>query len=83
MKRILFDARALEHPQPLEQGVRHLAQMDHESYLHMIHRKNPLPLLQMAQERGYQTLSQQDDEGVWHILITKNPNIRLKELPDV
>jgi len=83
MKKILFDARELEHPQPLEEGVRHLSQMDQDSYLYMIHRKNPIPLLQMAKERGYQTFSQEDSNGIWHILIAKNPNISLEELLNV
>ncbi len=83
MKRIVFDARELEHPQPLEEGVRHLAEMDHESYLHMIHRKNPVPLLQIAQKQGCQTLSYENADGIWHILITKNPTINLQELRDV
>ena len=83
MKKVLFDARELEHPLPLEQGVQHLSQLCDESYLYMLHRKNPIPLLQMAQERGYTTLSHEESDGVWHILITKAKDIDLKELLDV
>ena len=83
MHKIVLDARELEHPQPLEQAVAILSQMDHESYLFMIHRKNPIPLLEMAKQRNYPTLSIQKEENLWHILISKNPNINLKELADV
>ena len=83
MKKILLDARELEHPQPLEMGVKYLSEMDQDSYLYMIHRKNPVPLLQMAKERGHQTLSHEDQNGIWHILITKSKEIDLKDLLDV
>lgn len=83
MQKILFDARELEHPQPLEKGVKHLLEMDEDSYLYMIHRKNPLPLLKMAEERAYQTLSHEDKNGIWHILISKTEEIDLKALLDV
>ncbi len=79
MQKLVLDARALEHPKPLEEAVRLLQQMDETAYLHMIHRKNPIPLLQMAKERGYRTLSIEKPQGTWHIFITKNPQIDLKE----
>jgi hypothetical protein len=63
MQKILFDARELEHPQPLEKGVKHLLEMDEDSYLYMIHRKNPLPLLKMAEERVRKRESEEIPEG--------------------
>ncbi len=83
MKKIRFDARELEHPKPLEIGTAYMTEMDRESYLYMLHRKNPTPLLMIAKERGYRTLSYEDEKGIWHILIAKDPDIALERLLDV
>lgn len=83
MRKIAFDARGLEHPKPLEEAVALLQKMDEKSYLYMRHRKNPLPLLQLAQEHGFTSLSHEHAPGEWHILITKADSVDLKELLDV
>ncbi len=80
MRKILFDARELEHPQPLEESVRRLSQLGEEEYLYMLHRKQPLPLLQMAQQHGFRTHAHEDAKGVWHIVITKMESVNLKDL---
>lgn len=80
MKKIALDARELEHPEPLVQATRILQGLDDGSYLYMLHRKQPIPLLDLASEQGFQTLSFQDDTKNWHILICKNPDIDLREL---
>jgi hypothetical protein len=78
--KIYLDARELEHPKPLEQAIKSLRELDSESYFYMLHRKNPIPLLDMAQEQGFITLSREDQTGTWHILIAQNPTITLEEL---
>jgi hypothetical protein len=83
VKKVLFDARELQHPLPLERGVEHLTELTEESYLYMLHRKNPIPLLQVAQQHGYETLSHEDSDGNWHIVITRAKDIKLQELLDV
>jgi len=80
--KISLDTRALEHPQPMEEALKVLETLDDTSYLHMKHRKNPIPLLQLAQSRGYKTLSRTDQDGTWHILFTKATQ-DLEELLDV
>ena len=80
LKKIDLDARELEHPKPLEHAIRALRELDDESYFYMLHRKNPIPLIDMAHEQGFKTLSREDETGNWHILIAKDPAIELEEL---
>jgi len=80
LKKIALDARELEHPKPLELAMKALRELDDEHYFYMIHRKNPIPLLDMASEQKFQVLNQEDENGNWHILISKVPSINLSEL---
>jgi len=82
VKKIKLDARDLEHPVPLQLALNHLQQMREEEFLYMVHRKNPIPLLEVAKVKGYRYLSREHN-GIWHILISKNKNINLEELLDV
>ncbi|NPA50128.1 MAG: DUF2249 domain-containing protein [Epsilonproteobacteria bacterium] len=75
-----LDAREMEHPKPLELAVRILRELDNESYLYMVHRKEPHPLLAIAREHNLNFLSYKDKNEIWHILITPNSNIELKDL---
>lgn len=69
---VKLDARDLEHPKPLELSIKALQELDTESYFYMIHRKNPIPLLELASEQGFQVLSREDAQGDWHVFISKN-----------
>jgi hypothetical protein len=80
LKKIDLDARELAHPKPLEHAMKALQKLDNNSYFYMLHRKNPIPLVDMAQEQGFNTLSTEDEAGIWHILVAKNPAIELEEL---
>jgi uncharacterized protein (DUF2249 family) len=77
IKKIALDARELEHPKPLELSMKALQELDEESYFYMIHRKNPIPLIDLASEQHFQVLNKEDAEGNWHILIAKNSAIDL------
>ena len=83
LKKIALDARELEYPKPLELAIKALRELDKESYFYMMHRKNPIPLLDLAREQNFQVLSREDAEKEWHILICKNPHINLTELLNV
>ena len=83
LKKIALDARELEYPKPLELAIKALRELDKESYFYMIHRKNPIPLLDLAREQNFQVLSREDAKKEWHILICKNPHINLTELLNV
>jgi len=77
LKKIALDARELEHPKPLELAMKALRELDQENYFYMIHRKNPIPLLDLASEQNFQVLNKEDEAGNWHILIAKTHDIDL------
>ena len=66
----LLDSREMSHPEPLEKAVAILRELDAESCLYMLSRKNPIPLLKLAEEHRLQSLSREVHPGEWHILIT-------------
>ena len=83
MRKIPLDAREMEHPIPLQLALGHLQTMLQEEYLYMIHRKKPIPLIELAKEKNFLYFFKQDKQEVWHILISKNQEIKLEELIDV
>ncbi len=80
MKKIFLDSRELEHPKPLEKAIVALRELDEKSYFYMLHRKNPIPLLSLAEGQNFKLLTYEESEGVWHILISKNRDIDLNHL---
>ena len=78
--KIFLDARELEHPKPLEEAIVALRELDDKSYFYMLHRKNPIPLLSLAEGQNFELLTYEESEGVWHILISKNREIDLNHL---
>jgi len=82
-KKIYLDAREMEHPEPMERSMKIIQSLDDDSYLYMLHRKKPLPLIDLAQEHLLQVISKEDENKLWHILISKNLTIALDDLLDV
>ncbi|WP_292664110.1 DUF2249 domain-containing protein [Nitratifractor sp.] len=78
MTRLLLDAREMEHPEPLEKAIAILRGLDEESYLYMLHRREPVPLTALAREHGLNALVRCDEQGEWHILISRNRDIDLE-----
>ena len=83
MKKIFLDARELEHPEPLQKAIEALGQLDEDSLFYMLHRKNPIPLIEIAKGRGFTVFYKESKEGEWHILITKNQNLDLSKYLNV
>jgi len=83
LEKIALDARELEHPIPLERAMYALRELSEANYFYMIHRKNPIPLIDLATEQGFHVISREDTEGIWHILISKNRQIDLDGLCNV
>jgi TusA-related sulfurtransferase len=83
LKKIPIDAREMEHPIPLQLALNHLQSMKESEYLYMIHRKQPIPLIEVAKEKNFAHLAHKDNKDTWHILICKNQEANLKELLDV
>lgn len=79
MREYFLDARAMEHPEPLKASIDILKKLDSSSYLYMLHRKEPVPLLALAGEHKLNSLSILAEDGHWHILITPNQECNLKE----
>jgi TusA-related sulfurtransferase len=82
LKKIVLDAREMEHPTPLQLALKYLKDMDKNEYLYMIHRKNPIPLIEIVKDKGYLYLTQNYND-TWHILISKKLDCNLKEFLDV
>ena len=72
----------MEHPIPLQLALKHLQDMNIDEFLYMIHRKNPIPLIEVAKAKKYAYITYNHKE-IWHILICKNQNCNLEELLDV
>lgn len=83
MKKIFLDARALEYPEPLRLALKELMSMDDKSYLYMIHRKKPIPLIEVAKDKNFAHCVREDAKGTWHILISKNQEALLENFLDV
>ncbi len=79
MKRYFLDARELEHPIPLERSIIYLKKLDENSYYYLLHRKEPIPLLALANEHNLNYISYQECENIWHILISPNKDINLEQ----
>jgi len=82
-QKIFLDARELEHPIPLERAMHALRELEGSRYFYMIHRKNPVPLIDLANEQGFAVLNKEDESQTWHILISKDTSLNLEQLCDV
>ena len=82
-KRIYLDAREMEHPEPLEKAMKIIKSLNEHSYFYMLHRKSPLPLIDLAKKHLLNVLTKEDENKQWHILISKNQTIDLNDLLDV
>ena len=83
IEKIFLDARELEHPLPLERAIAALRRLGEGNYFYMIHRKYPIPLIELAKGQAMQVYTTEDSKGVWHILIAKDTTLNLKEQCDV
>lgn len=83
LNKIYLDAREMEHPEPLQKSMKIIRSLDENSYLYMLHRKKPLPLIDLATEHLFKVLTTEDEKKQWHILICKNQTINLSDLLDV
>jgi len=79
LREYFLDARALEHPEPLKQAIDILKNLDNKSYCYMIHRKEPIPLLALANEHKLNTVCKYGKDETWHILISPNSEVNLEE----
>lgn len=83
MRRIGLDTRELEHPEPLEMAMKVLQTLEENTYLYMLHRKKPLPLIDLAKENNLSVYTHEDQNKDWHVLISKNSSEDLSQYLDV
>lgn len=77
---ILLDTRELDHPVPLEMAVDAFKRLSGSEVLHMVHRREPLPLFVIITQNGGKYLSFKEGEGVWHIYITRDLALDLESI---
>ncbi|MDD4854345.1 MAG: DUF2249 domain-containing protein [Sulfuricurvum sp.] len=75
---IEIDAREMEHPLPLEVTVEGFRNLKDSEVIHLIHRREPLPLFEIISKNGGFYHSYQSDDEAWHILITRDCHINLE-----
>lgn len=85
VKELFIDVSEYEPPQPFEEVIQLLKQMKSGEYIRMLHRKKPVPLLQLLQENGFNFIVLNDkttgkeksvshqsrvrDDSLWEIII--------------
>lgn len=74
---ILLDTRELDHPVPLEMATEAFKRLTDGEVIHMIHRREPIPLFEIITKNGGRYLSR-EEKGTWHIYITRDPKINLE-----
>ncbi len=75
----LLDTREFDHPLPLEKVVEAFRVLQGSEVIHMIHRREPVPLFEILIRNGGFYRCVQDDAGVWHIFITRDATIVLED----
>ncbi|MBV5320195.1 MAG: DUF2249 domain-containing protein [Sulfuricurvum sp.] len=77
---ILLDTRELDHPIPLEMAVDAFKKLTGDEVIHMIHRREPIPLFEIILKNGghYNSVMERDD--LWHIYITRSPEVKLEHI---
>jgi hypothetical protein len=68
-KEILVDVSELEAPEPFEQVINAVLQLNAGEYICMLHRKKPLPLIQWLQEQGFACVFKTELQNHWNIYI--------------
>ena len=72
---ILLDTRELDHPVPLEMAVDAFKILKGNEVIHMLHRREPIPLFEIITKNGGRYLSYEDMDHIWHIYITREGDL--------
>ncbi|MCU7836036.1 MAG: DUF2249 domain-containing protein [gamma proteobacterium symbiont of Taylorina sp.] len=78
-KELLIDVSEYEAPRPFEEVVKLVSQLKSGEYIRMLHRKEPLPLIQMLQENGYECRMFPGQQVEWEIIIWNSQDISVQE----
>lgn len=77
---ILLDTREFDHPVPLEMAIDAFKKLHVGESVHMIHRREPIPLFEIITKNGGRYLSYSEHDTLWHILFTRTPEVDLEAL---
>ena len=69
VREILINASEMEAPQPFEEVLKRLKTLQPDQYIHMLHRKQPLPLVQLLEQNGYVVSMREGQTIPWEIFI--------------
>jgi len=75
-----LDTREFDHPLPLDMAVSAFKTLRRGEVIHMIHRREPLPLFEIILKNGGRYRSYMESESLWHIFITRSDDIDLETL---
>lgn len=75
---ILLDTREYDHPVPLEMAVNAFKKLSGDEIVHMIHRREPIPLFEIIVKNGGRYLSVMEREDLWHIYFTRSSTVTLE-----
>jgi len=77
---IEFDARGLNHPEPLERSMNIFKWLGEEDVFHLTIHRFPQPLVMIAERFGIRYEAYEAKEGEWHLYFTKSPSADLASL---
>jgi hypothetical protein len=66
---LLIDVSKEEAPKPFDIILERIEQLKKNQYLRMLHRKKPLPLIQMLEENGFVCKLISGQQTKWEIII--------------
>lgn len=75
---ILLDTREYDHPIPLEMAVDAFKKLTGDEIVHMIHRREPIPLFEIIVKNSGRYLSAMEREDLWHIYFTRSSTVTLE-----
>lgn len=75
---ILLDTREFDHPVPLEMAVEAFKKLSGDEVIHMIHRREPIPLFEIILKNGGRYHRVMERDNLWHIYITRSSTVVLE-----
>ncbi len=66
---LFINVSEYDAPKPFEKVLQLVAEMKDGEYIRMLHRKKPLPLVQMLQENGFECRILPGQQTQWEIII--------------
>ena len=66
---VFIDVSEEEAPKPFEIVLEQIAQLKNRQYIRMLHRKKPLPLIQILETNGFSCRMFSGEQTEWEVLI--------------